>query len=85
MHKYIADVQLDLHMGPKQLEWSLSLKLSPYISCLVSQWEKKSLALQRFDVSGWQKIEGGLQSLRGEREGERLWEGGPERRTGIGM
>ena len=26
---YVADVQLDLHVGPEQLEWGLSQKLAP--------------------------------------------------------
>ena len=40
---YVADVQLDLHVGPEQLE--LGYLVWP-------QWEKKCLASQRLEMPG---------------------------------
>ena len=37
-HIYVADVQLELHVGPEQLEWGLSQKLLPVCGICSSSW-----------------------------------------------
>ena len=49
---YTADVQLDLHVGFKQLEQGLSQKLG----CLVwLLWERKHLPSERLEMSEWEE------------------------------
>lgn len=61
-HRYVADVQLDLLLGPEQLALSLSLKMLLFCGIHSSSWAAlfvlSGLDLQRLDVHGQGKPRG---------------------------
>ena len=86
---YEADVQLGLHVGTEQLEQRLSIPKDHvwdiffYLVRLAwTQWERKHLASQRFEVPGWGNTHGASPIQKGRGNGERIV-GGVTRRGAV--